>query len=730
MEEKDKIRGKLKQVIFRNEDNGYTVARFHVDDLQQRTLTVTGYFPHFSDDLLIELEGAYVDHPRYGMQFQAQSFHRVMPDDVDSVIRFLSGPRFEGIGRKFAQSIVETLGKDALKRIQQDPQILDKVPKMTDKRRQAILEGLKECDDALENLIQFFTLHGLGMRNVMKLERVYGKDAVAIIEENPYRMVEEIDGIGFATADKIAMSLGFELDDPRRLQAAMVALVDQMNMSSGDTYVMKEELRTQMQRRCRGLQYDFDELLSQLLQNRRLVEEEDRLYHVDQYDAENQIAMTLTTFPWDPLPKADMAQLQQQLELLQQQLAITYDENQLRAITTFFEQDAMILTGGPGTGKTTVVRALIELFRKLYPMQTIACCAPTGRAAKRLAELTGSPAYTIHSLLGWDLESNTFSKTEQDPLIVDMLIVDEFSMVDNWLFAALCRASGHVKKLCIIGDEDQLPSVRCGCVLKDLIDSRLLPLVRLQRIFRQSEGSDVITLAHQIRQGETGNLDCHGDVAFFPAGLYEVKDRVLSIVSSALKKGYDLQDIQVLACKYNGPAGIDRLNAALQQCLNPPGPGKREWKAGYRTFREGDKILQLKNQPDDDVYNGDIGFLVEIIRAEEDEAGKNRLIVDFDGILVEYTAENLLNISHAYCISVHKSQGSEYPIVIMPVVRDYGIMLQRRLIYTGVTRAKKSLVLLGEQQALLQGIASADHHLRKTTLCRRIEALLQTDFPE
>lgn len=724
----DTIRGKMKQVIFHNDENSYTVGKFLVDDLQQRQVTVTGYFPLLAEDVLYQLEGRYIDHPRYGMQFQVEHFSRVLPDDRDSILRFLSGPNFEGVGHKAAERILETLGDKAVMRIKNDPEVLREVPKLTAKQRQTIIEGLKESDDDLENLIQFFMAHGMGMRNVMKLERIYGRDAVMKIQENPYRMVDEVDGIGFATADKVAMSLGFELEDPRRLQAALVALIDQMNMQNGDTYVLKEALRQRMARQCESLSYDFDELLEALRTDRRIVEEEDRIYHVDQYDAEVQIAQFLTMFPFEQLDPVKPEELKEELSRLQEKLAITYDEAQLQAIHTFFEHDAMILTGGPGTGKTTVVRALTSLFKKLYPYQRIACCAPTGRAAKRLAELTESEAYTIHSLLGWDLESNTFTKTDQDPLIVDLLIIDEFSMVDSWLFAALCQASVHVKKLCIIGDEDQLPSVRAGCVLKDLIDSELFPLVRLQRIFRQSEGSDVITLAHQIRKGATENLDCHGDVAFFETGLYDIKDQVLSVVRSALNKGYDLQDIQVLACKYSGPAGIDRLNAVLQQCLNPPGEGRREWKAGYRTFREGDKILQLKNQPDDDVYNGDIGELMEIIYASEDEAGKNRLIVDFDGILVEYTSDNLLNISHAYCISVHKSQGSEYPIVIMPIVRDYGIMLQRRLIYTGITRARKSLVLLGEKQAFLRGIASADHHLRSTTLCQRIDEYIHPEF--
>lgn len=682
-EERDVIRGKLKQIVFRNDDNGYTVARFIVDDLQQRQVTITGYLPVFSEDALMELSGSYVDHPRYGMQFQVETFHRVMPDDEDSLIRFLSGPLFEGIGKKYAETIVAALGKDALHRIKNDPTVLDSVPKMTSKRRTAILEGLKESDDDLENLIQFFVAHGLGMRNVMKLERIYGKEAVERIQENPYRMVDEVDGIGFATADKVAMSLGFELEDPRRLEAAMVALVDQMNMQSGDTFVSREGLAHQMKRQCAGLTYDFDELLESLLLQRRLVEEEGRIYHVDQYDAEVQIAQFLTLFPFEELEPVDPETLQFELDALQEKLAITYDQAQLDAIHTFFEQDAMILTGGPGTGKTTVVRALTALFKKLYPYQRIACCAPTGRAAKRLAELTETDTFTIHSLLGWDLESNTFTKTEQDPLIVDLLIIDEFSIGRQLAVRSAVQGLGAC--------QEAVHHRRRGSAAFGPLRLCLEGFNHLRAVSVSPAGADLPPERGQRRDhagasdpsGPDGGAGLSWRRGVFPGRTLRDQGSGHQRRSVGAQQGLRYPGHSGARQQIQRTAGIDRLNAALQQCLNPPEQGKREWKAGYRTFREGDKILQLKNQPDDDVYNGDIGMLVEIVYANEDEAGKNRLIVDFEGIPVEYTSDNLLNISHAYCISVHKSQGSEYPIVIMPVVRDYGIMLQRRLIYTG-----------------------------------------------
>jgi exodeoxyribonuclease V alpha subunit len=323
--------------------------------------------------------------------------------------------------------------------------------------------------------------------------------------------------------------------------------------------------------------------------------------------------------------------------------------------------------------------------------------------------------------LKWDLETNTFGVTKEEPLQADLLIIDEFSMVDSWLFSNLLNASEHVKKICIIGDEDQLPSVGPGSVLRDLIDSACFPLIRLNHIYRQKEGSDVIQLAHEIREGNVDFSTLKHDVRFFECPRTDIKDNVLSIVRNALDKGYVLNDIQVLSPMYNGAAGIDVLNNALQQCFNPPSRTKKEYRSGYQIFREGDKILQLKNQPDDDVYNGDIGYLEEIEDASESETHETTLAVNFDGIIVYYTPETVINITLAYCISVHKSQGSEYPIVILPFTSQQTIMLQRKLIYTGITRARQSLILLGEITAFQKGIETLERHPRNTTLKKRLQ---------
>ena len=716
----DSIVCRFVSMIFRSEATSFSVGRFSLYELEERSMIVTGYYPMPEKDILYRCFGEYVEHPKYGMQFKTERMERVLASDEDSLVRFLSGPLFPGIGKKFAQTMYNVLGETLIDQIKQDPSVLDLVPKMNDKKKKSILEGIAASENQLEKTVAFLSSHGLGIRNIMRLDRIYGKKALSVITENPYRMIDEVDGIGFITADKLAMSLGFSEENPVRIEACLVSLVMELCMASGDSYVDYERIRPALEKRLGFAVEGFDEILFSALSRGLLEHEEGRIYHHSQINAEKAIALFSATFPLVPMEPYDMNEYLNELTLFQTSLAIEYDKKQIDAINSFLDYDLSILTGGPGTGKTTVVRGMVNLFRELYPNHQIACCAPTGRAAKRLAELTKVECQTIHSLLKWDLESNTFGMNEENPLNVDCLIIDEFSMVDAYLFAALCKASSNVKKIVIIGDEDQLPSVGPGCVLKDLIDSELFPVTRLKTIFRQKEGSDVTALAHAIQKRDVDSLRFSGDVAFFECSQYDVKDLCIKIVQSALDKGYNLSDIQLLACKYSGVAGIDRLNAALQECFNPHDPSLHEWKSGHRIFRENDKILQLKNQVDDGVYNGDIGLLVEVIPSSEDFQNQSRLIVDFDGVFAEYTSENLSNITHAYCISVHKSQGSEYPIVILPIVNEATFMLQRRLIYTAVSRAKKSLVLLGNKELFVKAVLKEEKQLRNTTLKMRM----------
>ena len=699
-----------------NEDNFYTVLRLKLNDENEKSLTATGFIQNIEPDILYNFYGQYVEHAKYGMQFNIQSYEKPLPSEREGIIRYLSGIQFPGVGQKTAKKIVEYLGDDCLSMIRNDLSVLDEL-NLSQKIIDSIRDGLAQEDSSMEELIQFLNVHGIGIRNIIRLNKAYGKEALAKLKENPYRVIEECDGFGFLTADKIAKSIGVEDDDPRRMYAYLISLCMNMCMKTGDSFVKTEALQEQYEKA--GFT-SFEELLQKALFNRQLVKEDNRIYPITQYQSEEGISDFLVHFPYYEIQKVDKELLSNYLEELQQDFAITYDETQKEAIFDFFDHPFSIITGGPGTGKTTVVKAIVTLFKMLYPTSEIICSAPTGRASKRLSELTDCASKTIHSLLEWDLETNTFGKNEKEPVLADLLIIDEFSMVDNWLFYNLLLASKRIKKICIIGDENQLPSVSPGCVLRELIESQLFPVIRLNHIYRQKDGSDVIQLAHDIQTSIPNFDDYHDDIAFFECSAEDIKNKIVFIVKDALDKNYSLSDIQVLSPIYSGPVGIDILNKTLQETFNPKDTFKREIKTGYMTFREGDKILQLKNQPDDDVYNGDIGTLVEIESSEENENGKTTLYVQFDETFVSYTLDNISNITLAYCISIHKSQGSEYPIVIMPIVNSHYHMLQRKLIYTGVTRARQSLILLGSKNAFIKGIETEERHERESSLKEKL----------
>lgn len=719
MDQYNTIEGKFRVIIFQS-DNYYTVAKFKTDDKEEKQLTVTGYFKDLLEDTPYRLFGNYKEHPRYGMQFETMSYERILPNDTDSLIRYFSSSIFPHVGKKAAEKIVNALGKDAIQLLKQDVSIIYQVVGLNLKQCESIKNGI-DNDASVDDSIVFLTQHGMSMRNIMKVESIYKEDTIKIIKKNPYQMIIDIDGIGFKTADKIASSLGFGESDPNRIKAYIVDLVLKLSLNSGNTFIAKEMIYQNLYKDFPILnEQQIEDYINELVKESLLFIDDDRYYHMTQYQAENGIANFLHMFPSVEHEVVEESLIHQKIDNIEKELSIEYEEKQKNAILNFFLNSFSIITGGPGTGKTTIVRGIISIYKELFPEYRLALCAPTGRAAKRLGDLSKIETSTIHSLLKWDLETNKFAVNEENPLEYDVLIIDEFSMVDSWLFYNILKASYFVKKIVLIGDVDQLPSVGPGFVLKDLIESNQFQVTSLSKIFRQQEGSDVVKLALEIKEGNCDILKSSQEVKIFPCVNYQIKNQIVKIVKNAYDKGYNENDIQVLAPMYNGVAGIDSLNKALQELSNPKTEFKRELKVGYRTFREGDKILQLKNQPDDNVYNGDIGRLVEIVYSDEDFNKQDRIFVDFDGIIVEYTSDNFQVITHAYCISIHKSQGSEYPIVIMPILKDYQFMLQRRLIYTGITRAKKSLVLLGSEEMLIKGINREDRFPRKTYLKEKI----------
>lgn len=724
MQEILKIEGKFMHIRYRHETTGFTVATFRLHDLDEKKLTVTGNLPMIELDLLYELEGYYIEHERYGMQFSIVNLKILQPSDEDSLIRYFSSSQFPGIGKKSAEKIVSILGKEAISLIQEDPTTLYQIFKPHDKRIESLLNGIKE-QNTWDDSYFFFNQLGLSVRNLAKVQVAYGEQAVQVIKEDPYQLIYDIDGIGFKSADKIAKQLGFETKHPSRIKAYFLSCVLDWCMQNGNSYVLWEELLPYFQKKVKKENMEVSDqealnCLNQLIEENYLVQEDQRIYHITQIEAEKGIAQFLTYFPYTLQYERSIPSIDEAIQNVEENLKIEYEAQQKAAIQTFFKEPFMILTGGPGTGKTTIVQAILKIYRQYFPYDEIILCAPTGRASKRLGDCCQESASTIHRLLKWDLESNTFLVNEKEPLHADCLIIDEFSMVDQWLFHNLLKACKNVSKILILGDEDQLPSVGIGCVLKDLIECQKFPLIRLTKIFRQSEGSDVVTLAHEIKKGQCDVLEQGKEVAFFECPTYQIKDQILKIVENAYMKNYTQEDIQVLAPMYGGVSGIDQLNLSLQKQCNPSSAYKQEIQVGYRIFREQDKVLQLKNMPDLDVYNGDIGVIVEIVRACDDERNMNRIFVDFEGNIVEYTQENFNLLTHAYCISIHKSQGSEYPIVILPIVKEHYSMLTLRLVYTAITRAKKSLVLLGNKEVFQQVINRKDVLIRQTTLKSKI----------
>lgn len=714
------ITGFISRLIFENTNSEYRVYLFKLDDLSEKELVINGNLPELSTDIQYTLIGEYQEHPRYGMQFSVTSYQSVLPSNRSAVIKFLSSSKFPGIGVKAAQKLLNEYGNDVLLKIKEDETFFINPSVMTLKNQEVLIEGIKSYTN-LEQAISFFTTKGMGIRTTMKIDKLYGEDAIALISENPYRMIDDIDGIGFKTCDEIAKQLGFPIDHPYRLNALLVYEVMELCMQTGSTYVRVDELFQ------RVLKHNFDDTafhisLESCLNNKKIIQEDERLYHYTQHDAEKTCANYFVHMPIyqvDPLED----NLDELIEDYEQKHSITYDLSQIEAIKNFFTYDKNIITGGPGTGKTTIIQAIIALFRQCYPQYEVSVCAPTGRAAKRLKELVDLDVTTVHSLLGWDLESNTFGRNAENPVLTDILIVDEFSMVDSWTMAALCKATPKVRKILFIGDKDQLPSVSPGFLIRDLIESDVFKVSVLNWNYRQEKGSQIIELANSIREGIFDTSLCYGEIKFMETNKYLV-DNLLKIVSNALENGYSIEDIQVLAVKYNGTQGIDTLNFMLQKTCNPPDKHKRELKVGYQLFREGDKVLQLKNQPDDFVYNGDIGRLVEITYAHENADNKNHMIVDFEGTIVEYKPDMFINLKHAYCMSVHKAQGSEYPIVIVVGTQQHQFMMQRRLLYTAITRSSKALILMGDQTVFEKGAAYDNSSSIKTTLIERMSGLI------
>ncbi|WP_159314655.1 SF1B family DNA helicase RecD2 [Mammaliicoccus sciuri] len=742
------VKGEVIRILFQNSDNYYTVIKVDVMDSNEdfdQEVTIVGYLPQIVEGETYLFKGKVTNHPKYGKQLQAETFEKELPQTKQGVIHYLSSDLFKGIGKKTAETIVDKLGEDALQKIIDDPDVLKEIPKLNKQKRDTIAESIRE-NQAIEHIMIKLNELGFGPKLAMAIYQFYKEETLNIIKQSPYRLVMDINGIGFQRADQIAEQVGISKDHHDRLVAGVSYFLDQQSLQNGHTFLPVDILTNGAYELLNHNQPEvvnkdqINGVIIEMSEENKLIIENDNCFLPSLYYSEAKSVQIIHRLyqHQDELKEIEKSDLQLHIGQIEDMNDVSYADGQKLALETAINHKMMLLTGGPGTGKTTVIRGICELYSEIHGMSLnyddyqegtdfpIVLAAPTGRAAKRLSESTGLEAMTIHRLIGWSKDTQPDDVLDND-IHAHLIILDEMSMVDTWLMYQFLRAVPDYAQIIFVGDEDQLPSVGPGQIFKDLIDSKVIPRVNLTEVYRQQEGSSIIDLAHKIKNGLPVSInEKHHDRSFIPCSSNQIATVVEKVVQGAVNKGYNMQDIQVLAPIYRGPAGINKLNELLQDILNPKDEDTRFLQYGDIEYRENDKVLQLINRPDDNVFNGDIGVVTGVYKAEENALGKDVVIVDYEGNDITYTKQDLSEITHAYCCSIHKSQGSEFPIVIMPIVRQYFRMLQKNILYTGLTRAKQSLVVCGEEQAFNQGIQTLGHE-RMTSFDTKLKMYFDTD---
>lgn len=740
------VQGRVEHIVFAAQDSFYKVLAIEVDDnnfdYDDTVLTVTGNFGDIQLDGEYEFFGRVTTHAKYGRQFLAENYQRISTGTISGLVQYLSSERFKGIGEATAQKIVDDLGINAVELILDDPDVLADI-NVSDKIKQTLYTQLQQSD-GMERAIYALNTFGFGATLATKIYEMYQLETLQVLKANPYQLVQDVDGVSFKRIDQLAQQQGIAFDDERRLRAAVIAALNAVTFDSGDTYIDVTQLMQATQRllgnRVSGEQIKaaFDNLLA----NDYIVQEGEHVYIEAVYEAEKAIAQKMLRMTKHNRVSFDRQTVVKELSVVESQNKFTYDEDQKEAIIAALTNRLFILTGGPGTGKTTIVNAIVATYKRLLRAEglkedavqaNILLAAPTGRAAKRLSEATDMPASTIHRLLGITGREN-LDAIDIEPLEGRLLVIDEMSMVDTQLFALLVEAIASNMHVILVGDKDQLPSVGPGRVFYDLLASGLLSFRELEIIHRQGKGSTIIELANEVKQGRLpANLtERQVDRSFFPASGTQVRDIVQKIAETWQKRGFSVADMQILSPMYRSAAGVNELNELAQEIFNPLTGKKREIviKTGEMptSFRVGDKVMQTANDPENNVFNGDIGYIKTIMYAKdkENDAKEDIVTVEFDTGIVDYPRQNLIQLRLAYATTIHKAQGAEYKLVIMPMVNAFSRMLQRNLLYTGLTRASESLVLIGEQSAFMQA-AQTEGIKRQTTLKER---LLQFDLGE
>ena len=717
-----KIRCIVERITYQNPENGYTVLKVRVkgyDDL----VTVVGNLLDANVGSVLLIDGEWKVDSRFGRQFMAHKWEETLPATVYGMEKYLGSGLIKGVGPKYAQKIVQKFGADTFTVIEENIDLLIEIPGIGNKRIRMISESWARQKE-VKNIMLFLQNQGVSTAFAARIYRQYGNESIAVMKENPFRLADDIWGIGFRTADSIAQKLGFGRETYVRLRSGIMYTLSEL-ADEGNVFARWEQLTQKAAALLEAEEGRIVMTMDQMLKDKDLIREEESVYLPPFYFAEVGTARKLKRLAsepagdrlWIQLSKARRESGNDRLSVdvgrIEKAVNMKYDEIQADAIRQAAMAKVMVLTGGPGTGKTTTTQGIIAAYR-IYGLK-ILLAAPTGRAARRMAEATGLEAKTIHRLLECK-PPDGYQKDEEKPLEGDVLIVDECSMIDIILMNSLLKAIPAGMRLILVGDIDQLPSVGAGNVLRDIIDSGSFPVIRLTRIFRQAQESRIVMNAHRINGGQMPDISNGKGTDFFFVQREEPEEaaaEIVKLVKEKLPRYYGKQpaDIQVLTPMQKGVVGATNLNLALQEALNPEGEGLR--RSGF-VYRVNDKVMQMKNNYDKEVFNGDIGMIEAV------DMGDRTLTVNFDNRRIVYDATELDELVHAYATTIHKAQGSEYPIVVMPVLMTHFVMLQRNLIYTGITRAKKVLVMVGTRKALSYAVRNVTVTARNSMLKGRL----------
>lgn len=716
------IKGNFKKYIFRS-DKGYSVGLFKIKDasleyehFKNKTVTFTGYFADLNESDIYIFNGDFTLHERYGEQFSVTSYEITLPNEKDNVIDFLSSNLFPGIGEGMATSIVKVLGDDALDKIINDNTCLSLVPRLSKKKQDIIIENLNKYENSYKTIVELNKC-GFKAKDSILINNKYKNMTLDIVKENVYDLIDDIYEITFKKVDSIRANFDIADTDIRRVKAGIKYVCETVSYTLGNTYLSQSEIVNYTKRAL----FIFDEEVI-LLSIKLLIDEafiiliDDKYFYYKIYEAENGIADRIGYLSLKN--SFDMVSLDD-IKSLEEYYNITYSEDQRLAIKEAIKSNFLVITGGPGTGKTTIIKAICKLYQDLNGfsyedlMDNLTLLAPTGRAAKRIAEQTLLKASTIHRFLKWNKEDNTFNINEYNKSNTKFVIIDESSMIDVYLMHSLFLGLKDNTKIILIGDYNQLPSVGPGQILKDIVDSNMVNIVKLNTLYRQDENSNINQFAYNIIDNNFSYdfLNRGDDLIFIEANNDNIKDYLKDIIIKYKNNlDSDFNKFITLAPVYKGDNGIDDLNMFMQDIINPKG-NKNEILIDGMVYRCGDKVIELVNMVDENVFNGDIGRILKI-----KSSGQREVLVDFDGNIVKFTPSTFANFTLGYTISIHKSQGSEFDTVIIPILNKYGIMLYRKLIYTAITRAKKKLILIGEITALRRAIFNDRCQDRKTYL--------------